>query len=62
MFKGTIKGEKMEEKFKEFLINLGLNTETNEYDNRLWTVKEWWGLWGVIYFKMGYESKEGETK
>lgn len=52
----------MEEKFKEFLIILGLNTEEYDYNSRLLTVREWWGLWGVAYFKMGYESKEGDSK
>ena len=52
----------MEEKFKDFLIMLGLNTEYHNYTSRLLTVREWWGLWGVAYFKMGYESKGEDEK
>lgn len=40
-----------------FLIVLGKNTTATEYEKRAETVQKWWGLWGLLLFKMGYENK-----
>lgn len=52
----------MKEEFKEFLIMLGLHTDEHNFHSRLLTVREWWGIWGIAYFQLGYESKEEGAK
>lgn len=44
---------------EQFLIKLGKNTTEAEYKARVDTVQKWWGLWGLMWFKTGYE-KRGE--
>lgn len=39
------------------LFDLGRNTTEAEYQVRADTVLKWWGLWGLMWFKMGYEKR-----
>ena len=40
-----------------FLIDFGKNTTEEEYKVRADIVQKWWGLWGLMLFKSGYERR-----
>ena len=42
---------------EQFLITLGKGTTEAEYPVRADTVLKWWGLWGLMWFKTGYEQR-----
>ena len=42
--------------YAKFLYEVGLNTNSTMYPSRAEVVLEWWGLWGLMYFKKGYEA------
>ena len=39
------------------LYKMGLDTSEKQYPVRLDIVQKWWGLWGLMLFKTGYEQR-----